>query len=29
VERANKGEEDKNRPPDAPTLRKRPNPPNR
>jgi hypothetical protein len=29
VERAKKGEEDKNRPPDAPTLRKRPNPPNR
>lgn len=29
VVRANKGEEDKNRPPDAPTLRKRPNPPNR
>lgn len=29
VVRANKGKEDKNRPPDAPTLRKRPNPPNR
>jgi hypothetical protein len=29
VERANKGEEDKNRPPDAPSLRRRPNPPNR
>jgi hypothetical protein len=29
VVRAKKGEEDKNRPPDAPTLRKRPNPPDR
>jgi hypothetical protein len=29
VERAKKGEEDKNRPADAPSLRKRPNPPNR
>jgi hypothetical protein len=29
VERAKKGEEDKNRPPDAPSLRRRPNPPNR
>ena len=29
VEKAKKGEEDKNRPADAPTLRKRPNPPNR
>ncbi len=29
VERAKKGEEDKNRPPDAPTLRRKPNPPNR
>ena len=28
-ERAKKGEEDKNRPPEAPSLRKRPNPPNR
>jgi hypothetical protein len=29
VERAKKGEEDKNRPPDAPSLRRKPNPPNR
>src|SRR5216683_3823543 len=29
VERAKKGEEDKNRPPDAPSLRRRPNPPDR
>jgi hypothetical protein len=29
VERAKKGEEDKNRPPEAPSLRKRPNPPDR
>lgn len=29
VERAKKGEEDKNRPPDAPTLRKKPTSPNR
>jgi hypothetical protein len=29
VERAKKGEEDKNRPPDAPSLRRKPTPPNR
>jgi hypothetical protein len=29
VERAKKGEEDKNRPADAPSLRRRPSPPNR
>ena len=29
VERAKKAEEDKNRPPDAPSLRRKPNPPNR
>jgi hypothetical protein len=29
VERATKGEEDKNRPPDAPSLRRKPTPPNR
>jgi len=29
IERAKKGEEDKNRPPEAPTLRRKPNPPNR
>src|ERR1700731_1283954 len=29
VERAKKTEEDKNRPPDAPSLRRKPNPPNR
>jgi hypothetical protein len=29
VERAKKGEEDKNRPPEAPSLRRKPNPPNR
>lgn len=29
MEKAKKGEEDKNRPPEAPSLRRRPNPPNR